>query len=115
MRSLVASGAVMLGGTGLLVGAFFLNSLYVQHVLGWSALETGLAFLPFVLVIGVAAHAGPHLLAHAGARVVVVVGLVLVGAGYLLLSGVARATWPICCPATSRSGSASASCSSASR
>ena len=88
VRSLVASGGVMLGGTGLLVGAFFLNSLYVQHVLGWSALETGLAFLPFVLVIGVAAHAGPHLLAHAGARVVVVIGLVLVGAGYLLLSGV---------------------------
>jgi MFS transporter len=88
VRSLVASGGVMLGGTGLLVGAFFLNSLFAQQELGWSALETGLAFLPFVLVIGIAAHAGPHLLAHAGARVVVVLGLVLSGAGYLLLSGV---------------------------
>jgi EmrB/QacA subfamily drug resistance transporter len=86
VRSLVASGSMMLGGTGLLVGAFFLNSLFLQQTLGWSALETGVAFLPLVIVVGLAAHIGPHLLAHAGARLVVVIGLVLVGAGNLLLA-----------------------------
>ena len=87
VRSLVSSGAVMLGATGLLVGAFFLNSLFLQRELGLSALETGLAFLPLVVVIGFAAHAGPHLLAHAGARAVVVLGLVLAAGGNLVLAG----------------------------
>jgi predicted MFS family arabinose efflux permease len=76
----------MLGATGVLVGAFYLNSLYVQQVLGASALETGLAFLPFVLVIGLAVHAGQQLLARAGSRVVVVLGLALMVGGWLLLA-----------------------------
>jgi hypothetical protein len=87
VRSLVSSGTVMLGATGLLIGAFFLNSLFLQGVLGASALETGVAFLPLVVVIGIAAHIGPHLLAHAGARVVVVAGLALIALGDILLAG----------------------------
>jgi EmrB/QacA subfamily drug resistance transporter len=86
VRSLVSSATVMLGATGILVGTFFTGSLFLQNVLRTSALETGLAFLPLVLVIGVAAHAGPHLLAHAGARAVVIGGLALIAGGELLLS-----------------------------
>ncbi|MQA76110.1 MAG: MFS transporter, partial [Solirubrobacterales bacterium] len=87
VRSLVSSATVMAGATGILVGAFFLNSLYLQHALAASALETGLAFLPLVLVIGVAAHTGPRLLTRVGARTVVVGGLALIAAGDLLLAG----------------------------
>jgi EmrB/QacA subfamily drug resistance transporter len=86
LRSLVSSGTVMLGATGLLVGAFFLNSLYLQSVLEASALETGLAFLPLVLVIGFGAHLGPHLLAHAGARTVAISGLLTTAAANALLA-----------------------------
>ena len=89
VRSLVSSGTVMLGATGLLVGAFFLNSLFLQNVLGASALETGFAFLPLVVVIGLAAHAGPHLLTRLGARGVVVGGLALIAAANVLLAGAA--------------------------
>jgi EmrB/QacA subfamily drug resistance transporter len=84
--SLVSSGAVMLGATGILVGAFFLNSLYLQHVLDASALETGLGFLPLALAIGFAAHLASRLLPRAGSRVVIVVGLGLISAGGLLLA-----------------------------
>jgi EmrB/QacA subfamily drug resistance transporter len=86
VRSLSSSAVVMLGATGVLVGAFYLNSLYVQQVLGASALETGLAFLPFVVVIGLAVHAGGQLLAHAGSRVVVAAGLALMVGGWLVLA-----------------------------
>src|ERR687896_112088 len=55
-RALVSSGAVVLGITGILVGTFFLNSLYLQHALDASALETGLGFLPLALSIGAAAQ-----------------------------------------------------------
>jgi EmrB/QacA subfamily drug resistance transporter len=95
VRSLSSSAVVMLGATGVLVGAFYLNSLYVQRVLGASALETGLAFLPFVVVIGLAVHAGQHLLVHAGSRVVVVMGLALMVAGWLVLAAAPeRASYP---------------------
>jgi hypothetical protein len=76
----------MLGATGVLVGTFFLNSLFLQNVLGASALDTGLAFLPLVLVTGIAAHVGPRLLTRGGARSVVVGGLALVAGGELFLS-----------------------------
>ena len=86
VRSLVSSAVVMLGTTGVLVGAFYLNTLYLQNVLGYSSLKTGLSFLPLALVILAAAHLAAHLLAHAGSRAVAVVGLVMTSAAALLLA-----------------------------
>jgi EmrB/QacA subfamily drug resistance transporter len=86
VRSLVSSAVVMLGATGILVGAFYLNTLYLQNVLGHSALKTGLSFLPLALVIFAAAHLGSHLLPHAGSRVVALGGLALMAIGALLLA-----------------------------
>ena len=45
VKSLVSGTAVMLGVTGLLVGAVFLTSIFMQTVLGFSALEAGLGVL----------------------------------------------------------------------
>ena len=87
-RPLVAGAAVMLGATGILVGTFFLNSLYLQNVAGASALRVGLEFLPLVAVIGLDAHLTSRLLPRAGSRVLAVAGLLLMGVGALLLSGV---------------------------
>jgi EmrB/QacA subfamily drug resistance transporter len=86
--SLVAGLAVMIGGTGILIGTFFLDSLYLQDVQGASALRTGLEFLPLVAVIGLGAHTTARLLPRVGSRVLSVVGLVLMGGGALLLSAV---------------------------
>jgi EmrB/QacA subfamily drug resistance transporter len=86
VRSLVSGGVVVLGITGILVGTFFLNSLYLQHALDASALETGLAFLPLVLAIGAAAHAASRLLPTVGARNIAAGGLALVTVGAALLA-----------------------------
>jgi EmrB/QacA subfamily drug resistance transporter len=86
LRSLVSSGAVVLVITGILVGTFFLNSLYLQHVLDASALETGLGFLPLALSIGIAAQVASRLLPRTGTRVVVAAGLALVAAGAAVLA-----------------------------
>ena len=84
-RSLV-SGVGLIGvATALLVAVFFLNTLYLQDILGWSALETGLAFLPLVVVIGVAASVANNLIPRIGSRNLSALGLLLVGAGGLLL------------------------------
>ena len=85
-RHLTAGAGLMLGATALLVGTFYLNTLYLQAVLGASALETGLAFLPIALAIGAAAHAVGHLVGLLGTRRVVLAGLVLITAAAALLA-----------------------------
>jgi EmrB/QacA subfamily drug resistance transporter len=87
-RSLVAGALVMLGATGILVGTFFLNSLYLQNVQHASPLRAGLEFLPLVAVIGLGAHLTSRLLPRIGSRALAVAGLALMGAGALLLSSV---------------------------
>jgi MFS family permease len=64
---------------------FFLNTLYLQDILGWSALETGLAFLPLVLAIGAAANVANRLITRAGSRNLAATGLLLVAVGGILL------------------------------
>ena len=86
VRSLVSGTAVMLGVTGILVGAVFLTSIYVQGVLGYSALRTGVAFLPFAFAITAGAHLARHLLGRAAPRTLAVVGLVLTAGAAMLLS-----------------------------
>jgi EmrB/QacA subfamily drug resistance transporter len=84
-RSLVSGTVITAGATAIMVGAFFLNTLYLQDVLDMTALETGLAFLPVAVAILVAAHLGSHLVGHLGSRTVLVGGLVVVaGAGLAL-------------------------------
>jgi MFS family permease len=87
VRPLISSATVMLGATGLLVGAFYLNTLFLQDVLEASPLETGLAFLPLAVVILVAAHLASHLLSRLGSKIVMAAGLLIAAAGALLLTG----------------------------
>jgi EmrB/QacA subfamily drug resistance transporter len=77
--------------TGLLTGAalfsmFFFISLYMQQILGFDALEAGLAYLPLAGSIIVAAGVASQLVTRLGARPVLVGGLVLVAAGLIWFS-----------------------------
>jgi hypothetical protein len=85
-RPLTAGMAVMLGATGILVGTFYLNTLYLQEALGASPVIAGVEFLPMVAVIGVAAHLAGRLLPRLGARAVAAAGLVVVAGGTALLA-----------------------------
>ncbi len=77
LQSLVSGTVVMLGVSGVLVGAVFLTSIYLQTVLGYSALETGLAFLPFALALTVGTVVAKHLLAHVSPRSIAASGLLI--------------------------------------
>ncbi len=83
---LVSGSVVMLGVTGVLVGAVFLGSIFMQTVLGFSALEAGLGFLPLAAALVVGTHGAAHVGAHAAARVVAGLGLGITAAGAILLS-----------------------------
>ncbi|MGH2978208.1 MAG: MFS transporter [Solirubrobacterales bacterium] len=86
-RPTVTALVLLIAGIGTLFSGFFFSSLYLQQVLGHSALRTGLEFLPVALAIGLAAHAGGHLIARVGAKPVIAAGMSLGATGALLLSG----------------------------
>jgi EmrB/QacA subfamily drug resistance transporter len=88
-RSRTVSGAnlvqaLMVAG---MFGMFFLGALYLQQVLGYDALEIGLAFLPATLVMGVLSlRYSERLIMRFGARRTLLPGLVLIGVGLLLFA-----------------------------
>src|SRR4051812_20757034 len=67
IRSLVSASAVMAGITGVVVGAIFLSSLYLQAVVGSSPVVAGLQFLPLAGAITLTAAAAPEATRHGGA------------------------------------------------
>jgi EmrB/QacA subfamily drug resistance transporter len=87
LRGLVSSSIVR----GFLVtgmySTFFLGALYLEHVLGYDALKTGLAFLPWTLTVAVlAVGVTARLVSRFGSIRVLVPGLAAVAAGLLLLA-----------------------------
>ena len=85
----VGGGLVlMLAAAGSIFGLFLLCSLYLQNVLGWGALATGLAFVPLALAAGVGAHGSGHLVAKHGVRGPLVGAFAVAAGGMLLLSRV---------------------------
>lgn len=78
---------MMLAAAAVLFGSFLLSSLYLQDVLGTSALETGLGFLPLALVTGASVHVGTRLVNQHGVRVPLAAGFATTAAGMFLLTG----------------------------
>jgi len=79
-RSRTLTGANVVG---LLVGAslfamFFYISLYMQQVLGYSAIKAGLSYLPLALMIIVSAGLASQLVTRTGFKPVLAAGLVLI-------------------------------------
>jgi EmrB/QacA subfamily drug resistance transporter len=77
VRPLRSANIVMLLVASGLFAMFFFNTLYVQRVLGYSALEAGLAFLPFTAGIIVGSVLSQKLIPLLGARDVPAIGLAL--------------------------------------
>jgi EmrB/QacA subfamily drug resistance transporter len=87
LRTLMGSSVVR----GLLVtgmfSAFFLGSLYLERVLGYDAIETGLAFMPLTLAIGALSMGlAARAMGRFGALRLLTVGLGGIIAGLVLLA-----------------------------
>ena len=69
-------------------GMFFLGSLYMERVLGYSALEIGLAFMPVALLIGTfSLGLSARLNMRFGPRATLIPALVSMGVGLALFTG----------------------------
>ena len=68
-------------------GWFFFGALYLQEVLDFSTLQTGLAFLPATIALGILSIGlSAKIALTVGPRRALVTGLLLGGAGVLLLA-----------------------------
>jgi EmrB/QacA subfamily drug resistance transporter len=92
IRSLISASAVMAGVTGVVVGAIFLASLYLQAIVGSSPLVAGLQFLPLTAAITAAATVASKVIGRLGARTLILGGLVVMAGGVLLLAANAGGT-----------------------
>ncbi len=80
-RNIAGANAVQGLSVVAMFGMFFLGALYLQHVLGYDALETGLAFLPATLAMAALSLGySERLITRLGARNALLPGLVLIGA-----------------------------------
>ena len=88
LRTLTGANVV-----GILLGAslfsmFFFISLYMQQVLGYSAIHAGLSYLPLALTIIVAAGLGGQLVTRFGFKPILAAGMLFVAFGLFWFSQV---------------------------
>jgi EmrB/QacA subfamily drug resistance transporter len=83
LRTLTGANVVSFLVGGLTFAMFFMLSLYMQQVLGLSALQTGTGYLAVALTAIVSAGVAQALVTRAGVKPVLVVGVILMGLGNL--------------------------------
>jgi EmrB/QacA subfamily drug resistance transporter len=81
LRNLSGGNAVSLLLGGVMFTTFFFVTLYMQQVLGYSPIETGVAYLPLALTVIAASGIASSLLAGLGFRPLLAVGMALLAAG----------------------------------
>jgi EmrB/QacA subfamily drug resistance transporter len=84
MRSLTGANVASLLMAGALFSMFFLLTLYMQEVLHYSAIKTGVAYIAVTLTVVVFSVVGQALITRLGVRQILPVGLVM-SAGSLVL------------------------------
>ncbi|MFL5859438.1 MAG: MFS transporter [Solirubrobacteraceae bacterium] len=69
-----------------LIAMFFFLTLYMQNVLGYTPIQTGLAYLPLCFAVAISAGIASQMLARVGTRPMIVVGAVISAGGMYWLS-----------------------------
>jgi EmrB/QacA subfamily drug resistance transporter len=86
VRGLAAADATQLIAFAGFATMFFFLTLYMQNVLGYSPIKTGLAYLPLCFAIGIAAGGAGQLLSRVGTRPVIAAGALIAAGGVYWLS-----------------------------
>jgi EmrB/QacA subfamily drug resistance transporter len=86
-RNVTGANVIQVLSVAGMFGMFFLGALYLRRVLGYDALQTGLAFLPVTILMGtLSVRYTDRLVMRFGARMMVLSGLTLFMAGLALFT-----------------------------
>lgn len=86
VRNVAAGNVVMMAMYSSWLAIFFFDSLYAQQILHYSAVQTGLAFLPLPVVLGLVSSRASRIIARHGLKPVLATGLALLVAGMLWMA-----------------------------
>lgn len=86
IRNVSGANLMMVPVVAGALGMFYFSSLYIQNVLQYSPVMSGLAFLPIPIIIGIVSMRAPRLLGRFGFKPLLVVGVILITIGIFLLS-----------------------------
>lgn len=86
-RNVTGANLIQIFAVAGMFGLFFLGALYLQRVLGFDALETGLAFLPMTIVMGtLSVKFAEPLIMRFGARTLQFPGLAIIALALVLFT-----------------------------
>jgi EmrB/QacA subfamily drug resistance transporter len=86
-RNVTGANLIQMLSVAGMFGMFFLGALYLQRILAFDALETGLAFLPVTILMGIlSVRYTDRLVMRFGARTMVLCGLALFMVGLALFT-----------------------------
>jgi EmrB/QacA subfamily drug resistance transporter len=88
IKGLAAADITQLVGIAGMFAVFFFLTLYLQDILGYSPIRTGLAYLPVTAGVGLSASLAPRLIGRLGIRPVLAAGTLVAGGGVYWLSWV---------------------------
>ncbi|MHB1596188.1 MAG: MFS transporter [Streptosporangiaceae bacterium] len=91
-RSRTGAYLVMLSLATAMFGIFFFLTIFVQEVLGYSALKSGLAFLPFATLMVLMSGVSAQLVARIGPRPLMFSGTIVAAGGMFLFSRITEAS-----------------------
>ena len=86
VKGLAAADVTQLIAFAGFLSMFFLLTLYMQNVLDYSPIQTGAAYLPLCVGVGISAGISAQLLSRLGTRPVIVAGALISSAGVYWLS-----------------------------
>lgn len=86
IRNVSGANLVMLPVMAGALGMFYFSSLFIQNVLQYSPVMSGLAFLPIPIIIGILSHYAPRLLERFGFKRLMITGISLITIGVFLMS-----------------------------
>jgi len=86
IRNLTGANLMIAPIYAAMMGNFFISSLYIQQIMHYSPVMTGLSFLPFPIVLGFTSTRIPKFVAKYGYKPFLIAGPLLVAIALLLLS-----------------------------
>lgn len=86
LRNVVGGNLIMIPAMAGMLGMFFFMSLYMQNILKFTPIESGLAFAPFPVILGFISWHAPKLVKKFGIKKLLIVGTLLPTIGISLLT-----------------------------
>jgi EmrB/QacA subfamily drug resistance transporter len=87
IRNVIGANLMMAPIYGTMLGMFFLTTIYIQNVMHYSPIKTGISFLPFPIILAIMSMRIPKIVARFGFKRFLVFGplLAAVGVAWLMV------------------------------